>query len=45
MTLEELNKALEKSQKKQQIALNIGLVAALGSVICTAVLILYQICC
>lgn len=43
MTMEELDRELEKSYKKQRIALRVGGIAAIGSVICTIVVLMCQI--
>lgn len=40
---EELDRMLQESFRKQQITNRIGLAAAIGSVICSIALIVYQI--
>lgn len=41
----EILKMLEESQRKQRIAIRIMLAAAMGSVICTVALIIYEVSC
>lgn len=43
--MDELNRKLQESYRKQRIANRIGIVAAVGSMISTAILIIYQISC
>lgn len=42
---EDIEKKLQESYKKQRIALCIGVIAAMGSAVCTIAMIIYQISC
>lgn len=43
LSMEELDRLLEKSRRKQRIAIRIQLAAVIGSLICTAAMVIYQI--
>lgn len=42
LTMEELDRLLEESRRKQKLAIRIQLAAAIGSMICTIAMIIYQ---
>ena len=43
LSMEELDRLLEESQRKQRIAIRIQIAALIGSMICTVIMIIYQI--
>lgn len=43
LNMEELDRLLEESRRKQRIAIQIQLAAVIGSLICTAAMVIYQI--
>ncbi len=45
LSMEELDRLLEESRRKQRIAIRIQLAAVIGSVICTVAMLIYQAIC